>query len=156
MKKYPSTEELREVFDYVDGCLYWKIKPSVKTKIGDKAGSQHKATGYMQISYKNNRYLLHRLIWIWHGNSIDTTKEIDHINRCRTDNRIENLRQVTRAVNRSNRAAQYVYKHTQSKKWRAYTTEKQKQVKKYIGYYETKEEALEAVKKYYEWGCAAQ
>jgi len=155
MTKHPSTEELRKAFDYVDGCLYWKIKPSVKTKIGDKAGSQHKATGYMQVSYKNKRYLLHRLIWIWHGNEIDLAKEIDHINRCRTDNKIENLRQVTRSVNRNNRKAEYVCKHAQSKKWRAYTTKEQGKLKKYIGYYETKEEALKAVKKYYERRCSA-
>jgi len=34
MKEYPSTEELRKVFDYVDGCLYWKIKPAACISIG--------------------------------------------------------------------------------------------------------------------------
>ena len=156
MKPYPSTEELRQVFDYVDGSLYWKIKPSITTHKGSLAGSFHKATGYWQVSYRTKRYLLHRLIWIWLGKNLDLNMEIDHINRNRTDNKIENLRQVPRKINRKNRKAEFVCFHKTTGKWRAYLAKNNNGQKKYIGYYETKENALQAVKEYHERGHPSQ
>jgi len=47
-------------------------------------------------------YSAHRIIWlICNGKYPDG--EIDHINRNKTDNRIENLRDVTRAINELNK-----------------------------------------------------
>lgn len=40
MTKIQLTQELvRELFDYKDGFLYWKVKPARRVKIGDIAGS---------------------------------------------------------------------------------------------------------------------
>ena len=101
--EYPSQSELQETFDYKDGELYWKL-PAHKRDISKPAG--HTASnGYRIVGYnfknKRHKYLIHRLIWIWHyGNDPDT---IDHINRTRTDNRIENLRDVSMSINHMNR-----------------------------------------------------
>ncbi len=108
MKPYPSTEELRQVFDYVDGSLYWKIKPCMAVSIGDKAGTNKGAQGYSRVMYKKSTYLIHRIVWVWHGNSLDENLEIDHINRNRADNRIENLRQVSKAKNLENQKGDLV------------------------------------------------
>jgi hypothetical protein len=145
MSGHPSTEEIKNTFNYVDGCLYWKIKPAVAVSIGDKAGSLHKKTGYMQVSYKNKRYLLHRLIWVWHGNELSKELEIDHINRNKQDNRIENLRQVTRKENRKNRKADYVCFDKAANKWYAYTSKNCLKGRKFLGYYNTKEEEAVSV-----------
>ena len=85
MKKYPSTKELRRIFDYVDGYLYWKIKPSMSVNMGTLAGCLDKHSGYVTIMYKRTSYLMHRLVWIWHGNTLVSGLEIDHINRNRQD-----------------------------------------------------------------------
>lgn len=56
--------------------------------------------GYKVGSINNQLYRAHRIIWIMvHGNDPD---QIDHINGIRTDNRINNLREVTGKENQKN------------------------------------------------------
>jgi hypothetical protein len=155
MKKYPSTEELRQVFDYVDGCLYWKIKPNRNIPIGRKVGRPC-SNGYLRADYKKETYLLHRFIWVWHGNELKESMEIDHINYDRTDNRIENLQQLTRAKHDTRKRGKYVFYHKTMKRWQAYTKQTNKTKSEVIGYYNTKAEALRAVKAYHERGCPSQ
>jgi len=155
MKPYPSTEELRQVFDYVDGSLYWKIKPCMAVSIGDKAGTNKGAQGYSRVMYKKSTYLIHRIVWVWHGNSLDKNLEIDHINRNRADNRIENLRQVSKAKNLENQKGDlvcYCPSIKSKKKWKAYTKQAGKAKQVHLGYYETKQDALQALKN--EWRCS--
>lgn len=149
MKKYPSTKELREVFDYVDGSLYWKIKPNRNIPIGRKLGRSC-SNGYLRGTYKKQTYLIHRLVWVWHGQELKENMEIDHINFDRTDNRIENLRQLTRAEHDLHKRGKYVIYHKPMKKWQAYTKQTATVKSKVIGYYDTEKEALEAVRKFNE------
>jgi hypothetical protein len=98
--KYPSVEEVKQLFDYhPDGFLIWKIKSSFKTYPGYVAGSPN-ASGYSQVSYKSKKYKTHRLIWIWHGYKLDD--EIDHIDGNKLNNKIENLRAVKKNQNQWN------------------------------------------------------
>lgn len=86
----PSKSDLRYFFDYRhDGLLIWKNPPTNRTKIGSTAGSVNR-NGYCQIGVGGRIYLAHRLIFMWHFGEVP--KELDHINRNRSDNRIENLR----------------------------------------------------------------
>ena len=55
-----TPEEVKQVFVYVDGKLLWNID-TAKTKKGTVAGSNSR--GYIEIKYKQKRYLAHRLIW---------------------------------------------------------------------------------------------
>lgn len=101
--KYPSQAELLDDFEYRDGLLYWKRakgKRDLSKPVGVKTSN-----GYLTVSYyvdgTRKRLLLHRVIWLMHhGNDPDT---IDHINRDRSDNRIENLRDVSLSLNHMNR-----------------------------------------------------
>lgn len=98
-----TKEYLNSILEYRDGELYWK-KVNLKSnkKIGDRAGSiQH--YGYRQICIDNRVYREHRIIWIMFFGQIPDEYMIDHINRIRNDNRIENLRIVTRSENNINR-----------------------------------------------------
>tara|TARA_R110002153_G_scaffold272063_1_gene440344 strand:- start:86 stop:631 length:546 start_codon:yes stop_codon:yes gene_type:complete len=57
--------------------------------------------GYKAGSYRNNRVTAHRMAWAWvHGE--EPSGQIDHINGDRTDNRIENLRDVSKLENSHN------------------------------------------------------
>lgn len=98
-KQYPDREWLLEWFDYRDGWLYWK-KRRGKASAGSKAGTKQPTTGYITIGI--NVWAAHRLIWIWHFGAIERTTQIDHINRTKDDNRIENLRLVSPSLNRLN------------------------------------------------------
>ena len=76
-------------------------------KIGNKGfvNEYHQSAGYIQLKLNGKLELKHRLIaeqFIENDNP-DEKIQVDHINHIRTDNRIENLRWVTRKENRSNR-----------------------------------------------------
>jgi len=58
--------------------------------------------GYIRFSLMGSYVYAHRLAWFYvHGTW--PVKEIDHINQDKKDNRISNLRDVTRSVNQLNR-----------------------------------------------------
>lgn len=58
--------------------------------------------GYVIIKIKRKQYKAHRLVFAYFNGRLPA-KEIDHINRVRCDNRIENLREVSRMENNHNR-----------------------------------------------------
>ena len=153
-KPMPSQQELQEWFDYRDGDFYWK-KGRQGAKAGSKTGtvSTHKHTDkqYVQINFNYKKYLIHRLIWIWHGNSLEPNQEIDHIDGNSLNNRIENLRATTHKQNQENRKG--ANKNSKSgvkgvswnkarKKWRAEIKYNGKS--KHLGRYVNKEDAIAA------------
>ncbi len=94
-----------DIFTYKDGQLIWKISPSYKIKEGAVAGNKT-GPGYWQICFKGKFYKLHRIIWQMFYGEIPQDLEIDHIDRDKDNNRIENLRLATRSENANNRDAQ--------------------------------------------------
>lgn len=102
MLPIPSQEELARVFSYDAnrGVLVRKIMTSPNAMPGMVAGSRM-SNGYISVTFRNKRYLAHRLIWML-VNGGDPLLEIDHINRVRDDNRIENLRPVGMKGNSGN------------------------------------------------------
>lgn len=92
----PSQEKLLSLFYYKDGGLYWAISKHKVIK-DSKAGFYCSGSGYVYIRIDNVLYREHRLIWkMLKGEEPDT---LDHINRKRNDNRIENLRSVSDSEN---------------------------------------------------------
>ena len=94
-----TPEIVRELFDYRDGRLYWKVKPSRKIHAGAEAGHIN-PNGYLRILFRGKPYSAHRLVFLWHHGYLP--EFVDHINGRRTDNRIENLRPATRVQNQQN------------------------------------------------------
>ncbi len=95
---------LHDYFEYQDdGHLYRKHKTNNGTSVGRHFGGLHKQSGY--ITGKFFGYAAeHRLIFMYHHGYFP--KEIDHINKDRADNRIENLRDVNRTQNKLNTTKQ--------------------------------------------------
>lgn len=91
-----------EYFDHKDGHLYWKkvMHPNKQYLVGQEVGCVH-PTGYRHVTWMNKPHKVHRLIFLLEYGYLP--KEIDHINGDRQDNRIENLREVTRSQNQFNK-----------------------------------------------------
>ena len=94
-------DKIRETFDYKDGEIFWKKRTSNCIKVGDKAGLLGK-NGYYYAGVAGKREYIHRLVYIYHNGSIPDGHFIDHIDRNRQNNRIENLRAVSKQQNTFN------------------------------------------------------
>ena len=92
----PSTAAVSYWFDYLptSGQLVWKRSHGCVAK-GDLAGHAYKGK-YIQVGWKGITYTAQTLIWIWHGNKLDSTLRLVHKNGDTLDNRIENLHQIER------------------------------------------------------------
>lgn len=97
-----TAEYLRSILNYdqESGVFTWKVSTSNRVKVGDAAGFQG-GNGYLLIMVQGRRYKVHRLAWLYMSGEWPKL-DIDHINRDRTDNRIENLRDVSRKQNLQN------------------------------------------------------
>ena len=98
-----TQEYLKSILEYnpETGDFTWKIKTkNGKKHIGDIAGYLDKK-GYISIQINGIGYLAHRLAWFYMTGNWPI-HEIDHKNRIRNNNRIENLRDVTRTINGHN------------------------------------------------------
>jgi hypothetical protein len=109
---------IKELLFYKDGKLFNRIKRKGGALVGEEAGTLHRA-GYRQIMISGERYLSHRLIYIYHRGEIIDNLHIDHIDRDRSNNNIENLRLVTRQENQWNRGAKGYYFNKARNKFQA-------------------------------------
>lgn len=133
-------------YDKEAGTFIWAISGRGLPGAGKIAGSQA-AGGYWRIHILGVTYLAHRLAWFYVYGTWPTC-EIDHINGNRTDNRIENLRDVSVAENRQNqRRAQRTSQHgflgahfdKRKRVWRARIHHQGKYLS--LGHHETPQEA---------------
>ena len=86
------------------GVFNWlKGKQGRSTK--KPAGSIHKSLGYSRIMLDGELYYAHRLAWLFVNGKMPK-EEIDHINKQRHDNSINNLREVSNGENLRNQSMQ--------------------------------------------------
>lgn len=165
MKKIITPDFLRECLDYdpESGVLIWKIRPN-RHFDGKAKGQPHEAAiwnsryagkpafrsvgnhGYNTSTLSGVQMTGHRVSWavyfgVWPEN------EIDHINGKKTDNRLANLREVTRSENARNLSVRSgesrgVYLYAPTGRWVAKITVSGKML--HLGYYKDRGEAVEA------------
>ncbi len=86
-------------YDRDTGCFTWR-KSRGRVSAGMRAGNTNKQ-GYRRIKVNGHFYAEHRLVWfVEHGEF--PTQELDHIDRVRSNNQINNLRLVSRKTNMEN------------------------------------------------------
>ncbi len=149
-------------YDPATGIFTWRTS-NKQIKRGSRAGSPTK-DGYRAIRLKGHLYFEHRLAHLW-VNGYESEHFIDHKNGDRTDNRIENLREVSPRCNTQNtaktkRATSSKYKGVAKRgdKWMAYIEINGK--RKYLGVFDTEFDAacarLKAEQEEPDWHCDLQ
>lgn len=134
-----SKEYLQSLFDYRDGELYWKISKQKIIK-GSKAGTLHHS-GYVYLRINGKHYASHRLIFMMFNGYLP--EFIDHIDRNKSNNKIENLRATTKQQNSFNAnlskanssGIKGVSWHKKDKKWQVYLSVNKK-LKNFGSYYD--------------------
>jgi len=96
-----TQEEVRKLFSYSDGQLFWVNPTSRKLKPGQLAGS--KSTRYWMIKYKGKSYKRSRLVWLYHYNTLPTV--VEHKDKNSFNDNINNLRAADQQLNMFNRGA---------------------------------------------------
>lgn len=116
--------------------LRWKKRPSPKSsvRVGQVAGWLNKDTGYWYV--KNRK--AHRIIWFMFNRT--WPKVIDHKDRNRQNNDIDNLRDVDSSVNNHNRTGSKGYSYIPSRG--VYEVACQRYGKRLWAYCDTEEEAV--------------
>lgn len=148
-----TQELLKEYIEYdkETGDLFWIKDRGYRVKAGDKFGCFDKSTGYIACEIFGFRNLAHRFVWFYHyGYWPDM---LDHKDRDKTNNKLNNLRETTSLLNSHNvdktsHSSKYpgVGFHKASGKWRVRTRVNGKRLE--IGRYKTELEAKDAYEKY--------
>lgn len=144
-----SAEEVRKALHYdAETGVFRRNGASAKSGKHGRAVGWINATGYLRIGVRGRAYMAHRLAWLYvHGEW--PRHQVDHIDGCRTNNRIANLRDVTHAENCQNlRKAHSKSSHgflgaaRYGSKWTAFIQTNHKKVR--LGVFESPEQAHEA------------
>ena len=98
-----TQERLKELFTYVDGNLIRLTSQGGVTK-GTSAGYLDR-DGYVKVNVDGKRYQRNLLVWVYHKGEIPTSL-LDHKDGNRSNDRIDNLREVTHLQNQWNRKTQ--------------------------------------------------
>lgn len=128
-----NAEYVRSIFDYDADCgkLIWRYREDKPKKWNSRCAGQYAGVKnprlYSGITIDGKSYQCHQVIWLYHYGEWPSS-EIDHINLCKQDNRIENLRVVNRSQNMHNITAQKdnmsgykgVSWHKRAKKWQVH------------------------------------
>lgn len=98
MDKTPHIEDLISnlKYDPVTGDIHWV------GRMNNKLAGSHNWAGYRRVRINGCECMSHRIAWAMHYGEWPKG-DIDHINGIKDDNRIENLRDVSRSLNTRNR-----------------------------------------------------
>lgn len=143
-----SHSRLLEVLEYSPdtGDFKW-IASNHRVKAGDLAGTVS-SKGYVLIKVDGVSYRAHRLAWFY-VNGVWPTKDLDHEDRTKLNNRMKNLREATHSMNMHNRGVpghnisgvKGVSWYARTGTWRASYQLGKKEV--HLGYFKSKEKAIE-------------
>lgn len=155
----PPISFLRARFQYCheSGRLIYRVGVSQRRRAGDEAGFIHRlGYRYVKLSFDGQKYQIaaHRIAWaLFHNACPSTDMEIDHIDRDKLNNKISNLRLVTRRENANNRSivqrssAHPGVSRRKTGYWRAYAYRDGKYI--HLGGFKTEQEAALAAKPYW-------
>lgn len=151
-KPLPSLDELNRLFTYEPdtGALRWKHRPEMRRCHNSKwtgkiAGTTHGS--YVDVSIGDRMYAAHRIIWKMMTGADPNV--IDHKDRNPANNKWDNLRAATNTLNQANRKlkSRYLPRGVGKSGDRFFARIRANRVWRFLGYFETAEEAGEAYRR---------
>lgn len=143
VRKKLNQRLVRKLFRYENGNLFWQVRTNSRIDFENPVGTPH-TNGYLKTKIFKQDFYIHRLVYLFHKGLMPDF--VDHVNRKRDDNRIENLRECSHSNNHGNRehlgGIKFNEKHGN---WKARITKNK--VHFWIGTFATKAEAVEAYNK---------
>ena len=127
------------------GFFYWISPGKYHSQRKNRRAGVPNKDGYIVIRINTRLYRAHRLAWLYvYG---ELPRRLDHKNRNRSDNRIENLRPCTQSQNMANQAARKTKTgfrgvEKRGNRFKAYAHANGKKL--FLGSYSTPEEASAA------------
>jgi len=96
-----TQQELKDLLHYCpETGVFTCLKAIGDRKLGAEVGTSMRSEWYLRTIIGGNFHYMHRLAWLYtHG---VWPEDVDHINGIRYDNRLANLRSVSRSTNSKN------------------------------------------------------
>jgi len=149
--KFTLTQaQVKRLFEYRNGELYWKVDVSYRARKGDKAGYVWSYDGYTykSVSYKSRCYTISRLIFLMFYGYMP--EYVTYIDGNSLNTRIENLRAAThsqimtnRGIRKNNTSGFKGVKYSKNDhKWIAAISKNKKYY--HLGSFDTPQEAYKA------------
>lgn len=152
-----TTEFVRSILRYEPetGKFFWLVNTQGRAnRAGGEAGHVDARSGRIVIGWGRNKYLAHRLAFLWMGENVPAI--VDHKNRNPNDNRWKNLRAATCSQNCANTSLRSNNSHGfqgvkldrnkvrlgRKKVWQARINVNKRHIS--LKYHETKEQAAQA------------
>ena len=138
-----NLDRLKRLLSYKEDKLYWRRNKDVPHTVRGKLAGSTEPCGYTRIKLDGKKYRQHRLVYLYHKGYLP--EFVDHKDGDPTNDRIDNLRECSRAQNMQNcklrkdnkSGTTGVCYHPSSGKWRV-TVTANKRVH-YLGRFEDKE-----------------
>ena len=139
----------------IKAYIYYPETGQVYSKYLNRNLAIHKGNEYIRIVVDGKMKKAHRYFYeLYHNLCVHPNYQIDHINRNKLDNSIENLRILSRPENQQNRDKQInstsglkgVHWHKRVNKWQASIGINGKKI--HLGYYDSEEIAYEVYLNY--------
>lgn len=115
-----TQEKLHSLFYYKDNNLYWRESKAGKgnyKRRKDSIAGGVEPSGYRRITISGKRYQAHSLIYIYHYGPYTNDYVVDHIDRVKDNNSIDNLRIITRRENTQNNNSKGYSWNKRENKW---------------------------------------
>lgn len=137
----PDLEVLKYYFTLnSDGELFWKRSKGT-VKAGQPVG-YISSDGYRRCTFNGENFLNHRVVYYLETGIDPGDMDIDHIDRNRMNNRIDNLRLVNQQQNKSNTEGKGYCFRKKSNKWSSQICVNYKDI--HLGLFDTRELARDA------------
>lgn len=95
-----NQEKVKKLFIYQEDGSLLRRESRGRIHAGYVAGCVD-SSGYLQIGIEGKAFLAHRLVWLYH-HGYWPENQVDHIDRDKLNNMIDNLREVSQSCNLRN------------------------------------------------------